>query len=184
MDDDKIVRHYMSRQESAIAETATKYGALCYSVAYGILGSREDAEECVNDTYLRAWNSIPPEEPDHLGAFLSKIVRNLAVDRHRRNTAEKRSGTVSAAFDELAAVIPDGNSELMTDRLALKTAMNRFITSLSPRNRMIFMRRYFYMDSTKDIARMLTTTDTSVRVTLSALRRKLRKFLSEEGIEK
>lgn len=183
MDDDKIVRQFLSRSESAIAETAAKYGSLCYNIAFGILRSHEDAEECVNDTYLRAWNSIPPEEPDHLGAFLSKIVRNLAVDRHRKNTAEKRAKNVTTVFHELAGVIPDNDYGLMEDRLALKTAMNRFITSLSPRNRMIFMRRYFYMDSTKDIAKMLTTTDTSVRVTLSGLRRKLKKFLEEEGIK-
>ena len=182
MDDSKIVRHYLNRSEAAITETQEKYGALCYKIAYGILGSNEDAEECVNDTYLRAWNSIPPEQPEHLGAYLSKIVRNLAVDRHRKNSTEKRARNVTTAFEELAAVIPDCNSELMDDKLALKTALCRFLAQLPPKKRMIFMRRYFYMNSTKEIAKMLTMTDGSVRVALTGMRRRLRKFLEEEGV--
>lgn len=184
MDDEKIVEQYLCRSETAISDTAEKYGALCYSVAYGILGNREDAEECVNDTYLRAWNSIPPDTPDHLGAYISKITRNLAVDRHRRNSADKRSKNATSAFEELADSIPDGDCELLSDRLALRDAMNRFLASLTPRERIIFMRRYFHADATKDIAKKLTTTDTSVRVTLSKLRRRLKKFLSKEGIER
>ena len=180
--DADIVKLYIDRSESAISKTAEKYGAYCFSVANTILGVREDAEECVNDAYLRAWNSIPPENPENLKAYLSRIIRNLAVDRARRASAKKRPA-VAAAIDELAAVIPSGDEGVMTDSIALKDALTRFMFSLSPRQRIIFMRRYFYMDDTRSIARRLTTTDTSVRVTLTKLRRKLKKFLEKEGIE-
>ena len=183
MNDAGIVKLYIERSESAISETAEKYGAYCMSVANGIVDSRQDAEECVNDAYLRVWNSIPPDNPENLKAYLTRIVRNIAVDKYRRGAAKKRP-SVAAAFDELESVIPDGDSELLTDKIALRDALNRFMFSLSPRERIIFMRRYFYMDETKSIARRLTTTDTSVRVTLSKLRRKLKAFLEKEGIEK
>ena len=162
--------------------TDGKYGAYLRSVARTIVGDERDAEECVNDAYLKAWGSIPTDQPENLRAYLSRIVRNLAIDKYRRGKAEKRPA-VTAAFDELADVITDKNAELLEDALALKTALTHFMASLSPRERMIFMRRYFYMDETKRIARMLTTTDGSVRVTLAKLRRKLRAFLEKEGIE-
>lgn len=184
MDDSKIVALYKRHSEQAITETVEKYGKLCYGVAYSILGVHEDAEECVNDTYVRAWEAVPEDAPDNLGAYLCRITRNLAIDKYRKSRAERRSVQTTVAFEELADCIPSGSDDLMADRLALITALNRFITSLPPRSRMIFMRRYFYMNSTKEIARMMTTTDVSVRVTLTKLRRKLKKYLCEEGIER
>lgn len=183
MDDEKIVGLYWQRNESAIAETDLKYGKLCHSVAFGVLGNREDAEECVNDTYVRAWNSIPPDQPDHLGAYVSKISRRLAIDKYRKKTADKRSAATVSIFDELSEVLPDLSGDNEVERIAVKDTLNRFIISLSPTNRMIFMRRYWYMDSIRDIARALHTTEVSVKMRLTRMRRKLKDALGREGVE-
>ena len=180
MDDDKIISLYWKREERAIEETQAKYGKLCYSTAYGILHSREDAEECVNDTYVRAWNSIPPDEPDNFAGYLCRIARNLAIDRIKAYAAEKRSGQV-AIMDELEACLP-AREDGVVDRMAMTKAFERFLSSEPPVRRMIFMRRYFYLDSTGDIAKMLKMTEVSVRVALHRIRRKLKKYLEEEGI--
>ena len=179
--DSAILDMYRKHLECAITETAEKYGKLCYSVAYSILGSHEDSEVCVNDTYVRAWKSVAFDAPDNLGAYLCRITRNLAVDRYRKSQA--RAKTAADAIEELEALVSDVSGDVMTDRIAMTHALNRFLTSLSPRNRMIFMRRYFYMNSTKEIAKMLTTTDGTIRITLHSLRRKLKKYLEKEGIE-
>ena len=180
LSDAEIVALYRKRYESAISETETKYGRLLYSVAYSILGSREDAEECVNDTYVRAWESVAFDDPDNLSAYLCRITRNLAIDMYRRGRS--RAETATDAMEELADVVGSVDSDTMTDRVALTNAINRFFMSLPPKKRMIFMRRYFYMNSTKEIAKMLTTTDGAVRVTLHGLRKKLREYLEGEGI--
>ena len=182
MDDDKIISLYWKREERAIEETQTKYGKLCYSTAYGVVRNREDAEECVNDTYVRAWNSIPPDEPDNFAGYLCRIARNLAIDRIKAYTAEKRSGQV-AIMDELEGCFPmPSEVERIVDKISMTKAFERFLSSEPPSHRMIFMRRYFYLDSVSDIAKMLRMTDVSVRVTLHRIRKKLKKYLEEEGI--
>ena len=183
MEDEKIVSLYWQRRESAITETQSKYGSLCYSVAFRILQSKEDAEECVNDTLVRLWNSIPPELPDNFAGFLCRITRNLALDRLKSQTAEKRAHTSVAVMEELEHCFPasDG-ADSVIDKLALTRAFERFLASEPPAHRMIFMRRYFYMDSTRDIARMMKMTETGVRVSLFRIRMKLKKHLEDEGI--
>ena len=181
LSDAEIIALYRKRYESAISETETKYGKLLYSVAYSILGSREDAEECVNDTYVHAWASVAADDPDSLSAYLCRIARNLAIDKYRHGRS--RAQTATDAMEELADIVGGIDSDTMTDRVALTNAINRFFMSLPPKKRMIFMRRYFYMNSTKEIAKMLTTTDGAVRVTLHGLRKKLRDYLEGEGIE-
>ena len=185
MDDDAIVGLYMERSEAAIEATQAKYGKLCYSVAFGVLGNNEDAEECVNDTYVRTWSSIPPDMPSHLGAYVSKIARRLAIDMFRRKSAVKRSANLTDIFDELSDAMPDksGSGDEMADNIVLRDTMNRFVTSLTPENRLVFMRRYWYCDSVKEIAAMMHSTDTIVKARLSRMRKKLKKILEEAGVE-
>lgn len=182
MEDEKIVGLYWQRSEEAIAETEAKYGKLCYSVAYGVLENHEDSEECVNDTYVRTWNSIPPDQPDHLGAYVSKISRRLALDKFRRKTADKRPA-VTVVFDEISECIPDIGGEPTVDRMVTREALNKFIGAMTPTNRIIFMRRYWYCDSVRDIAKLLHMTEAGVKMKLSRMRQKLKKELSGEGVD-
>ena len=186
MDDSAIVELYLSRSENAIDETAKKYGGYCMTVAENILHDRSDSEECVNDTYLRAWNSIPPHKPKMLGTFLGKITRNLAIGKYRGENAQKRGGgQVALALDELAecvtadAVDP---AEKVTDDIALRGAINRFLASLSDDARLIFMRRYWYLCSVAEIADDLGVGESRVKMSLLRSREKLRAFLEKEGI--
>ena len=183
MNDEEIIGLYNKRSEQAIIETAGKYGGLCYAVAYDILRSGEDAEECVNDAYLSVWNSIPPEHPASLRAFISRITRNSALNRVRRKSAEKRGGTqYELLLGELAECLPSGGGD-MTERVALSAAMNSFLSSLDQTSRMVFMRRYWYMKSTREIAREYKLTETNVRVILHRVRKRLAEHLSAEGID-
>lgn len=182
LEDADIVELYWQRSERAIEETDAKYGKLCHSVAYGVLNNSEDAEECVNDTYVRAWNSMPSDHPDHLGAYLAKITRRLSIDRFRRDSAEKRPKTTAAVFDELAEALPDGDGDGVADRMAIRDALNRFLASLTPENRMIFMRRYWFCDSVRSIASMMHVTDMGVRQRLVRMRKQLKAALEKEGV--
>ena len=183
MDDSRILEMYWSRSEQAIAETQKKYGRYCHSIAYNILSSDEDAEECVNDTYLKAWGSIPPQRPNRLSAYLGKIVRNIALDRYERTRAQKRSGVVELALDELGECIPDsGSGATLTDNDALRAAINGFLATLSRRNRMIFVKRYWYLCSVADIAIDMEISESNVKVILLRSRRKFKEYLDKEGI--
>ncbi len=183
MEDDAIVSLYWKRSERAIEETAAKYGKLCHSVAFGVLRNNEDSEECVNDTYVRTWNSIPTDQPEHLGAYVSKIARRLAVDLFRKNSAQKRAPSTTAVFDELANSLPDEASDDFEDKLALRDALARYIASLTPENRMIFMRRYWYCDTIHAIASSLHMTDMGVKKRLGRMRGNLKKLLEPEETE-
>ena len=182
MDDEKIISLYWKRDERAVSETQAKYGRLCYSVAYKITGIREDSEECVNDTYVRLWNTIPPEEPDNFAGYTCRITRNLAIDRVKAYSADKRHGAV-AIMDELEACFPSrDDAEMAVDRMAITRAFERFLSSIPPAHRMIFMRRYFYLDQVGDIAHTLKMTEVGVRVALHRIRKKLKTYLEEEGV--
>lgn len=183
LEDEKIVELYLERSEAAITETQQKYGKYCFTVAYNVLYSKEDAEECVNDTYVRAWNSIPPQKPNILSAFLAKVTRNLALDRYTKSHAQKRSECVEVSLQELEECIPffDENSRESND-LALKEAINGFLASLKKEPRIIFMRRYWYLCSIKDIAKSLGLTESKVKVTLMRTRLKFKMYLEEQGI--
>lgn len=185
MDDAKIVQLYWDRNEQAIPATAAKYGGYCTSIAKNILGSDEDAEECVNDTYLNAWNSMPPHRPGSLSAFLGKITRNQSLNRYKYNAAGKRgSGHAMAVFDEMAGLVSDTDSvEREIDRKELLRAIDAFLGTLSAEKRGIFIRRYWYFDHVSDIAARFGMTENNVSVTLSRLRLKLHKYLLERGFE-
>ena len=182
MDDKKIVELYFARSEEAIKQTELKYGNYCFLIARNILSSREDAEECVNDTYLNAWNSIPPNNPNPLKTFLGKITRNLAINRYIRIRAKKRSGETDLIFEEVCEFLPDEGVSLC-EEFALKQAINTFLSSLSKKSRIIFVRRYWYLSPITEIARELAVSETSVKVTLHRTRLAFKAHLEREGID-
>ena len=182
MRDEDIIELYWQRCESAIEATKEKYGAYCHSIAYNILSNPEDSEECVNDTYLKAWSSIPPAKPDNLKAYLGTITRNLALDKHDRNTAKKRCANADLVYDEISECIPDTAAPQATEELALKIALNKFLGSLDTKRRIIFLQRYWYLSSVKDIAVRRGLSENNVKITLMRLRAKFKKFLEKEGL--
>ena len=181
MEDEKIITLYWERDENAIRETDLKYGKYCYTIAYNILNSREDSDECVNDTYDSAWNAIPPEKPTRLQYFLARITRNIAIDRYRYDRAQKRGAEVDAAIDEYWECIPSEDAT-MADELMLKEAINSFLASLDVRSRVIFMRRYWYSMSVRDIADSMRLSESHVSVILHRTRSKFKEHLTKEGI--
>jgi RNA polymerase sigma-70 factor (ECF subfamily) len=185
MDDATIVRLFWDRDEQAISAAADKYGSYCTAIATNILGNREDAEECVNDTYLNAWDSMPPHRPGVLAAFLGKITRNLSFDRYRHNTADKRGGGETAAvLDELLEIVSDTDSvEQEIDRKELVKAIDAFLAALSADKRGIFICRYWYFDSISTIASNFGMTENNVSVHLNRIRLKLHNYLLERGFE-
>ena len=185
MNDKDLIRLYFDRDQRALSVTAKKYGKYCTSIAKNILGNNEDAEECVNDTYLSTWNSIPPTKPTILSAFLGKITRNLALNRYKHNHVMKRgNGEFAVVLDELAECVSGSEDvEQEIDRRELAAAINSFLDTLSSKKRNIFICRYWYSDSISAIARRYKMTESNVSVTLNRLRSKLKEYLSERGYE-
>lgn len=181
MDDSRIIELYFARDNSAIKETKNKYGKLLYSVSYNILKTREDAEECESDTYLAAWDSIPPQQPQILSAFLSRITRNLSFKKLRTKNAQKRSGDNNALpLDELIATIPDKSDAI--SQMELTEILNAFLRSLPMRERQVFICHYWYCDSIKDISRQFGFTQSKVKMMLSRTRQKLLDHLEKEEV--
>lgn len=177
MEDYQIVDLYWARKERAIAETEKKYGKMLYSLSYSLLSSHEDAEECVNDTYLGAWGSMPDARPMYLGSFLSKITRRLSIDRWRRDHREKRGG-VADVVEELTECIPDENTPAAEyQRGLLRGELNAFLRALTEEKRAIFVRRYFYAQPVNVIARETRISEAKVKVTLHRLREQLKQRL-------
>ena len=183
MDDQTIVALYWERSERAIRETEKQYGTYCHSIAYRILQSESDAEECVNDTYLRAWESMPPHRPSRLGPFLGKIARNLAINRYWHNRAEKRSAAIELILDELSEVLTDPSEQPMADEIALREAINGFVRALPSKKRKMFVQRYFYCCSIRTIACELGMNENAIKVSLHRIREDFRAHLAKEGIE-
>ena len=183
MNDSQIVGLYWERNEKAVEETQKKYGSFCYSVAYSILCNEEDAKESVNDTYLDAWNSIPPHKPSALSAFLGKITRRISIDKWRnKNAARRGGGQITDTLDELAECIPDSNGiEKQLEEKALNETINSFIKSLPEEEQKIFICRYWYLDSIKSISEQFGFSQSKVTSMLFRTREKLRKILMEEG---
>lgn len=185
MDDNRIVQLYWERSEAAISETDKKYGKYCYHIAYNILASREDAEESVNDTYLKAWNEIPPRRPDVLSVFLGKLTRNLSIDKWRSRNAYKRGGggEIVLVLDELGDCIAGTESaEALHMRHEIIRAYNRFLDSLPVTDRRVFLLRYWSMDSIDAIAEKFSFSQSKVKSMLHRARNKLRLHLLEEGL--
>lgn len=183
MEDDRIVRLFWDRAETAIDETDRKYRRYLLRIARNILGNDRDAEECVNDTYLRAWNAIPPHEPRQLSTFLGKITRRLALDRYDALTAQKRGGgTVPVLLEEWRDCLPATGGDAVADELTLRDALNRFLRTLPTGRRRMFLRRYWYADSIRDIARDAGCGESKVKMALLRTRRELKEFLEKENI--
>ena len=181
MEDAKIIQLYWDRNQSAIQESHRKYGSYCYAIANRILDSREDSDECVNDTWHNAWRAIPPERPAKLQAFFGRIARNLALDRYGYNNARKRNTRLETAMDEYWQCIPNGELPL-EDSLALKELLNRFLESLDKQTRIVFLRRYWYVCSAREIARSMGLSESNVNVILHRTRKEFKLYLQKEGI--
>jgi len=185
MQDKEIIALFWQRDEDAIAETDLKYGKYCHRIAENILENAQDADECVNDTWLKTWNAIPVSRPRYFQGFLAKITRNLAIDRWKRESAAKRgNGAVALALDELEECI-SGLSNVESDYEAkeLAGAIDSFISALPEKEQCIFVQRYFYVESVRNIAAALRMRENNVSVTLSRTRKSLKRYLQEEGYE-
>ncbi len=184
MNDSEILNLYFERNELAITKTAEKYGSYCYYIAFSILSDNCESEECVNDTYLNAWNCIPPKRPKILQTFLGRITRNISLNRLYSKNAEKRGGNAAVlSFDEIEEFTPAADStQRATDESELSLIINRFLGALTTENRKIFMRRYWYLSSVKEIAEDFRISEGKVKMSLHRSRKKLRKLLEEEGI--
>lgn len=184
MEDNRIVELYWSRQEAAILETSKKYERYCYTIAYRILSDAEDAKEAVNDTWLDAWNTMPPHRPSVLSAFLGKITRRISIDRWRRRTAGKRGGgETMLALDELADCLPSGHDvEQEIQAQELVRALNTFLSRLPPHERDVFVCRYFFLAPLSEICRQFHYGPSKTKSMLSRTRKKLLVYLREEDL--
>lgn len=184
MEDEKIIDLYFARSEQAVNETSEKYGGYLNTLAYNILQNKEDCEECINDTYMRAWQKIPPERPRVLGAFLAKITRNLALNRYKEKNAKKRgNGQVPLVLDELSwCTAGDFDVQKQIEDAALTEALNSFLSQLDEETRKIFMRRYWYMSTVKEIANDYDLSESKAKMVLMRTRNKLKQFLLKEEI--
>ena len=182
MDDKELVALYLARSETAIEQTEKKYGPLCRSVAMHILGNRQDAEECVNEAYLGAWNTIPPQKPDPFRTYLLRIVRNRSLSRFRSNTTQKRDRDFAVALEELEGVLaaPISVEDAVTAK-ELSALLDRFLDGLDKKSRVMFLRRYWFGDPVSLIAARFSMRPNAVSVQLLRIRSKLRVFLEKEG---
>ena len=184
MDDKKIVALYFERNEEAIVQSRKQFSAYLGAIAHGILREKRDEEECLNDVYLRAWNSIPPQRPNSLKAYLGTICRNLSLNRlQERERLKRGGGALEVACGELEECIPDRYADDIADAVALKTALNGFILSLKPESRILFVQRYWYMRSIEEIAEDCAMSPNAVKVSLHRSREKLRAYLLKEGFD-
>ena len=182
MTDESIIEMYFMRNEEAIRHSEEKYGKYCFAVANNILSNSGDSEECVNDTWLRSWNAIPPQRPTVLKLFFARITRNLAIGKYRSNNAKKRgSGEIGDVLHELEYCIADSDAESKLNATELARAVNEFLGTLEPRDRAVFLRRYFFTESTDTIALNFGLKKSNVLKILSRIRKKLKTYLTEEG---
>lgn len=182
MDDEEIINLYWQRSERAIEESRHKYGGYCGTIARNILSDRESAEECVSDTLIRAWETIPPNRPKRLEIYLGKITRNLAIDRYRSNKAQRHGGgQADICLDELAECV--GSRENFADDVELKEIISEFIKGLKPNARNIFLLRYWYLYSISDVAAQCGMSEGAVKMSLKRTRKKLKDFLIQSGFD-
>ena len=184
MTDSEIVDLYWQRSERAIAETDNKYGRYCHHIAYAVCSDRQDAEECVNDTWLRAWNAMPDKRPSLLSTFLGRITRNLAINRLEKRTRQKRGGgETPLALDELAECLPSEADPVREIELQeLREAVHRFVEGLGETEQKVFVARYWYLASVEEIAQRMNFSRSKVKSMLYRLRGRLRERLTEEGL--
>ena len=182
MDDRQIIALFYERSEQAIAELSKKYGDLCFKIAINILNDAQDAEECVNDAYLGAWNSIPPQNPDPLRAYLCRIVRNLALKKLRTNTALKRGGQFEISLSELENCIPDNSFDEHLSAKELTEQLNAFLSTLPRDDRAMFIKRYWLAEPLSELAKAFGITEHNASVRLSRIRKKLHQYLKSKEV--
>ncbi|MBQ7294864.1 MAG: sigma-70 family RNA polymerase sigma factor [Clostridia bacterium] len=184
LEDSKIIDLFFERSEQALTELSDKYEKLCKKISINILGSEEDALECINDSYLGVWNTIPPQKPDNLKFYLLRIVRNNAIKRFNRNTAKKRNSFYDVALQELEGCLPSEDTiekTLLCNEIS--DLLNSFLQSQNKVNRIIFVRRYYFSDSIGEIARRVNLTENNISVRLNRMRKSLKNHLEKEGIK-
>ena len=183
MEDEKIIDLFFARSEQGIRELDNQYGAICRSLSYNIVNNRQDAEECVNDAYLGVWNTVPPARPSPLLAYLCRIVRNLSLKAYWKKNAAKRSSVYTIAMEEIEACVADRKTvEDEIEARELARIMEEFLDTLTLENRVIFMRRYWFSDSCRDIAGLMGLTEKNISVRLTRIRQKMRQYLMERGV--
>lgn len=183
MEDEKIIELFFKRSEQAIAEVDKKYGKVCHRLSHNILNSWSDAEECVNDAYLGVWNAIPPAKPNLLRAYICKIVRNISLKVYYRKEAAKRNSVYDVAIQELEAYLSAPSTvETEIEARELARIIENFLDTLTVENRVIFMRRYWFSDSYKDIAERVGLTEKNVSVRLTRIRQKMKQYLFEREV--
>ena len=184
MQDSKIIDLFFERSEQAITELSLKYEKLCINIAVNILSNEEDSLECINDSYLGVWNTVPPKRPENLKYYLCRIVRNNALKRFHSNTAAKRNSHYDVALQELEGCLPDESSiEKELTSAEITRLIDSFLQGQSKENRVIFTRRYFFSDSIGDIANRVGMSESNISVRLNRMRKSLRNHLEKEGIE-
>ena len=182
MEDHEIIGLYHRRDEDAIAETDRKYGPFCRRLSLDLLGVREDAEECVSDTWLTAWNRMPPDWPASLRAYLGRICRNLSVSRFRRDRAKKRYSGMEVLLSELGECVPDGAADREVERQVIADTVSRWLDGLRREDRDLFIRRYWYGEAVKDLAKARDERPDRTAGRLRRLRESLRRALGEQGV--
>lgn len=184
MDDKGIIALFFARDEKAIAQSDVKYGQYCRSISFNILCDHQDAEECTNDTYLQAWNTIPPTKPESLKAYLGRIVRNISLNKFKsKQTQKRKSDEFSAAYDELENVLASGQSiDEYIDEIHLKDLIETFLDKQTKENRKIFIARYWYFESISEISAKLGVSESKTKMSLLRMRNSLRNFLEQEGV--
>ena len=183
IDDEKIIDLFFERSEQGIRELDNKYGAVCHNLSYNIVNNRQDAEECVNDAYLGAWNAIPPVRPNPLLSYIVKIVRNISLKIYWRKEAAKRSGHYTIALEEIEGCIADQKTvEDEIEARELARIIEAFLDTLTVKERVIFMRRYWFSDSYKDIARLVGLSEKNISVRLTRIREKMKQYLIEREV--
>lgn len=183
MEDEKIVDLFWERSESAIIETAKKYGQYCKTIAINILGNSEDAKECENDAYHALWNTIPPNRPSVLKAYLGRILRNIAIDKYDYNTAQKRNSKFDLILSELEeCIVSPANVELQYEQGEIAKRISEFLWTIDKENRIVFVRRYWYSDSISSIAAQFGMSESKVKSMLFRMRNRLKIYLEKEGV--
>ena len=183
IDDEKIIEMFFERSEQAILELDHKYGKVCHKLSYNIVNNKQDAEECVNDAYLGAWNAIPPAKPDPLLSYIVKIVRNISLKMYWRKEAAKRSSIYTIALQEMEACIADQKTEENEiEARELAHIIENFLDTLTVEDRVIFMRRYWFSDRYKDIAGQVGLSEKTISVRLTRIRQKMKRYLVERGV--
>ena len=183
IEDEKIIEMFFERSEQGIRELDIKYGTVCHNLSYHIVGSRQNAEECVNDAYLGVWNTIPPARPNPLLSYVLKIVRNISIKIYWRKEAAKRSSHYTIALEEIETYVADTHTvEAEIDARELARSIESFLDTLTTENRVIFMRRYWFADSYNDIAEFMGLSEKNISVRLSRIREKMKQYLIEREV--